>query len=57
VICRFVPLELVKLQIIKPNAVTEPGLVACYEWWPDGPTIKDPSLAARCIAGLVARKP
>ena len=45
------------LQIIKPNAVTEPGLVACYEWWPDGPTIKDPSLAARCIAGLVARKP
>lgn len=45
------------LEIIKPNAVTDPGLVACYEWWPDGPMIKEPSLAAQCIAGLVARKP
>jgi SAM-dependent methyltransferase len=45
------------LDIIKPNAVTAPGLVACYEWWPDGPLLKEPSLAARCIAALVARKP
>ncbi len=45
------------LEIVKPNAVTEPGLVACYQWWPDGPLIKTPSLAAQCIAGIVARKP
>jgi SAM-dependent methyltransferase len=45
------------LEIVKPNAVTEPGLVACYEWWPDGPVLKNPSPASRCIAGLVARKP
>ena len=45
------------LEIIKPNAITEPGLVACFEWWPDGPLLKNPSPASRCIAGLVARKP
>jgi SAM-dependent methyltransferase len=45
------------LEIIKPNALAEPGLVACYEWWPDGPLLKSPSRAARCIAGLIARKP
>ncbi|MBS2964903.1 SAM-dependent methyltransferase [Actinocrinis puniceicyclus] len=45
------------LEIIKPNAVTEPGLVACYQWWPDGPMLRPPSLAAQCIAGIVARKP
>ena len=45
------------LEIVKPNATTEPGLVACYEWWPDGPMLKAPSIAAPCIAGLVARKP
>jgi SAM-dependent methyltransferase len=45
------------LEIVKPNGTTEPGLVACYEWWPDGPLLKNPSSAARCIAGIVARKP
>lgn len=45
------------LEIVKPNALTEPGLVPCYQWWPDGPMLKKPSLAAQCIAGIVARKP
>lgn len=45
------------LEIIKPNATTEPGLVACDEWWPDGPRISPLSGAARCIAALVGRKP
>jgi hypothetical protein len=45
------------LEIVKPNAVTEPSLVACYEWWPDGPQLKNPSPASHCIAGLVGRKP
>jgi SAM-dependent methyltransferase len=45
------------LEIVKPNAITEPGLVPCYAWWPDGPMLKSPSTAAQCIAGLVARKP
>lgn len=45
------------LEIIQPNATTQPGLVACFEWWPDGPVLIDPSPASRCIAGLVARKP
>jgi hypothetical protein len=39
-----------------PNATSAPGLVACHEWWPDGPLLKTPSLAAQCIARLVARK-
>jgi SAM-dependent methyltransferase len=45
------------LEIIKPNALTDPGLVPCLEWWPDGPMLKTPSQASKCIAGLVARKP
>ena len=45
------------LEIIKPNGTTEPGLVPCAEWWPDGPVLRNPSPASRCIAGLVARKP
>jgi SAM-dependent methyltransferase len=45
------------LEIIKPNAIAEPGLVACYEWWPDGPLLKHPSPASHCIAGIVGRKP
>lgn len=45
------------LEIVQPNAMTEPRLVACYEWWPDGPMLKAPSIAAPCIAGIVARKP
>lgn len=45
------------LEIIKPNATTDPGLVACDEWWPDGPRLTPLSDAAHCIAGLVGRKP
>ncbi|GAB2989980.1 hypothetical protein GCM10017788_13340 [Amycolatopsis acidiphila] len=45
------------LEIIKPNATTAPGLVACDEWWPDGPRLTPLSKAAHCIAGIVARKP
>lgn len=45
------------LEIVKPNAITDPGLVACYEWWPDGPLLVDPSPASQCIAGIVGRKP
>jgi S-adenosyl methyltransferase len=46
------------LEIVQPNAtVTETALVPCYQWWPDGPMLKPPSIAAPCIAGIVARKP
>ncbi|MTD55392.1 hypothetical protein GKO32_15600 [Amycolatopsis sp. RM579] len=45
------------LEIIKPNATTGPDLVVCDEWWPDGPRLTPLSKAARCIAGIVARKP
>ncbi|NKQ56286.1 hypothetical protein HFP15_25740 [Amycolatopsis sp. K13G38] len=45
------------LEIVKPNATTGPDLVACDEWWPDGPRLTPLSKAARCIAGIVARKP
>ncbi|WP_431877488.1 SAM-dependent methyltransferase [Amycolatopsis sacchari] len=45
------------LEIVKPNATTGPGLVACDEWWPDGPRLTPLSKAARCIAGVVGRKP
>jgi len=45
------------LEIVKPNGTTDPGIVACYQWWPDGPVLKHPSPAAQCIAGVVARKP
>ena len=45
------------LEIVKPNALAEPGLVSCYEWWPDGPILKPVSRAAQCIAGMVARVP
>ncbi|HEV2639416.1 MAG TPA: SAM-dependent methyltransferase [Actinocrinis sp.] len=45
------------LDIIAPNALAGPGLVPCYQWWPDGPLLHNPSLAAQCVAGLVGRKP
>ncbi|HWM04685.1 MAG TPA: SAM-dependent methyltransferase [Actinophytocola sp.] len=45
------------LELIKPNALSEPGLAACDEWWPDGPTLMGRSGAARCIVGAVGRKP
>jgi SAM-dependent methyltransferase len=45
------------LEIVKPNGTTAPSLVACFQWWPDGPVLKNPSPASQCIAGVVARKP
>ncbi|NIH88435.1 SAM-dependent methyltransferase [Amycolatopsis granulosa] len=45
------------LELVKPNAVSEPGLAACDEWWPDGPRLAPLSLAAQCIVGAVGRKP
>jgi SAM-dependent methyltransferase len=37
--------------------LVEPGLVRCFEWWPDGPQIHPIVPAQRCIAGVVGRKP
>lgn len=45
------------LELIKPNARTEPGIAVCDEWWPDGPRLTPLSDAARCIVGCVGRKP
>jgi len=45
------------LELIKPNALSEPGLAVCDEWWPDGPRLNPLSDAAKCVAGVVARKP
>jgi len=45
------------LELIKPNARSEPGLAVCDEWWPDGPRLTPLSDAARCIVGAVGRKP
>jgi SAM-dependent methyltransferase len=45
------------LEIIQPNGEGGQGLVPCAEWWPDGPVLRNPSRASRCIAGLVGRKP
>jgi hypothetical protein len=45
------------LELIKPNALAEPGLAPCDEWWPDGPRLQSLSKAAKCIVGAVGRKP
>ena len=45
------------LELIKPNALAEPGPAPCDEWWPDGPLLQPLSKAARCIVGAVGRKP
>jgi SAM-dependent methyltransferase len=45
------------LELIKPNALAEPGPASCDEWWPDGPRLTPLSGAARCIIGAVGRKP
>lgn len=37
--------------------LVQPGLVRCFEWWPDGPQLKPVVAAQRCIAGVVGRKP
>jgi len=45
------------LELVKPNAPSEPGLAVCDEWWPDGPRLTSLSAAAHCIVGAVGRKP
>lgn len=45
------------LDIIEPNELSAPGIVACDEWWPDGPRMIPLSKAARCVAAVVGRKP
>ncbi|MEU5262026.1 SAM-dependent methyltransferase [Amycolatopsis sp. NPDC021455] len=45
------------LELIQPNATSEPGLAVCDEWWPDGPRLTPLSGSARCVAGVVGRKP
>lgn len=45
------------LEILQPNATSEPGIVACDTWWPDGPRLRSLSDAALCVAGVVGRKP
>lgn len=44
------------LELLKPNATTEPGVVPCYRWWPQGPWLRPASLAMECIGALVGRK-
>ncbi|HET9172390.1 MAG TPA: SAM-dependent methyltransferase [Actinospica sp.] len=45
------------LEPVRANGEGDIGLVPCAEWWPDGPMLRNPSPASRCIAGIVARKP
>ncbi|HEX2130256.1 MAG TPA: SAM-dependent methyltransferase [Actinophytocola sp.] len=45
------------LELIAPNGSTEPGLVPCDEWWPDGPSLTPLSAAGQCIVAAVGRKP
>jgi hypothetical protein len=45
------------LELLKPNSWSDPGVVICDDWWPDGPRIAPLSAAAHCIAGAVGRKP
>jgi hypothetical protein len=45
------------LELVQPNATSEPGLAICDEWWPDGPRLTPLSDAAKCVAGIVGRKP
>ena len=44
------------LELIQPNAVTDPGPAPCDEWWPDGPRLQPISKAASCIVGAVGMK-
>jgi SAM-dependent methyltransferase len=44
------------LEFIQSNGEGDVGLVPCAEWWPDGPVLRNPSPASRCIAGVVGRK-
>lgn len=45
------------IELIEPNGTAAPGPAVCDEWWPDGPQITPLSGAARCMLGVVGRKP
>ena len=45
------------LAMVSGLDLVEPGLVRCFEWWPDGPQLSPVVPAQRCIAGVVGRKP
>jgi hypothetical protein len=45
------------LELVQPNAMSEPGMAVCDEWWPDGPRLTPLSDSARCVAGVVGYKP
>ncbi|QRP49838.1 SAM-dependent methyltransferase [Amycolatopsis sp. FDAARGOS 1241] len=45
------------LELLPPNATSGPGLSVCDEWWPDGPRLVPLSDSAKCVAGVVGRKP
>lgn len=45
------------LAMVPGLELVEPGLVRCFEWWPDGPQLSPVVPAQRCIAGVVGRKP
>jgi SAM-dependent methyltransferase len=37
--------------------ILEPGLVPLIDWWPEGPTVREPTDADQLICGAVGRKP
>ncbi|GAB3439239.1 SAM-dependent methyltransferase [Actinophytocola sediminis] len=45
------------LELVSPTEGEGGDVVACDEWWPDGPALTPLSGAARCIVGAVGRKP
>lgn len=45
------------LELLPPSLTGGPGLSVADEWWQDGPRLKPLSDAARCVAGVVGRKP
>jgi hypothetical protein len=45
------------LAMVSGLDLVDPGLVRCFEWWPDGPQLSPVVPAQRCIAGVVGRKP
>ncbi|GHG08673.1 MULTISPECIES: SAM-dependent methyltransferase [Amycolatopsis] len=45
------------LELVQPNATSQPGMAVCDEWWPDGPRLTPLSDSAKCVAGIVGYKP
>jgi S-adenosyl methyltransferase len=45
------------LEMVEPNAATEPRIVELVNWWPDGPQLKALTVAQRLFAGGIGRKP